>query len=244
MELGKLVRKYREAHKLSQAELGRAVGVSQATIDKIESGKTTLSRFLPRIAARLGIPQQDLDPLIGAQRHQGPREPDAAADDHRRPAHEALFEAEDERTPDREDAQRRIRVWSARTERAETDLPVYIADADAFPIDWIKRPPPLANVRNAYGLLVKDSAMEPEFWPGDIALVHPHLPPSPQSACVFKPDSPPDAERSQLAHLISFDSAAWHVQQWHPPSGGVGKFTLSRKEWPVCHRVVGKYSRG
>jgi transcriptional regulator with XRE-family HTH domain len=248
MELGELVRKYREAHRLSQAELGRAVGVSQATIDKIESGKTTLSRFLPRIAARLGIPQRDLDPLIGAQRHEGLREPGATADDDRPPAPDARFEAErgrqDERTLDREDAQRRSRVWSARTERAETDLPVYIANADAFPIDWIKRPPPLANVRNAYGLLVKDPAMEPEFWPGDIALVHPHLPPSPQSACVFRTDSPPDAERSQLAHLVSFDSAAWHVRQWHPPSGGGGKFTLSRKEWPVCHRVVGKYSRG
>src|SRR6516225_4098664 len=71
MELGALVRKYRELHGLSQAELGRSVGVSQATIDKIESGRTTLSRFLPRIAARLGIPQRDLDPLIGAKPYQG-----------------------------------------------------------------------------------------------------------------------------------------------------------------------------
>jgi transcriptional regulator with XRE-family HTH domain len=246
MELGDLVRKYREALKLSQAELGRAVGVSQATIDKIESGRTTLSRFLPRIAARLGIPQRDLDPFIGAQRHQGPREPDASEYDYAPPSRESPVEQQrwqDERTADREDALRRGRAPSARTIPAETDLPVYVANVDAFPIDWVKRPPPLANVRNAYGLLVRDPAMEPEFWPGDIALVHPHLPPSPRSACVFKTQSPPDAEQSQLAHLVSFDSAAWHVRQWNRP-GEDGTFTLLRREWPMCHRVVGKYSRG
>jgi hypothetical protein len=86
--------------------------------------------------------------------------------------------------------------------------------------------------------------MEPEFWPGDMALVHPHLPPSPQSACVFKTASPPDAEQSQLAHLVRFDNAAWHLRQWNPPPGTDGEFTLSRREWPICHRVVGKYSRG
>jgi transcriptional regulator with XRE-family HTH domain len=252
MELGGLVRKYREALGLSQAQLGRAVGVSQATIDKIESGRTTLSRFLPRIAARLGIPQRDLDPFIGAPRQPGLREAEAdeSYGDLRRgrPEEEAL-----RAIARREDEHRRNRVAAARIEpnrpglmapSAETDLPVYVADVDAFPIDWVKRPPPLANVFGAYGFLVKDSAMEPEFWPGDIALVHPYLPPGPQSACVFKTEAPPGEAQSQLKHLVSFDAEAWHVRQWNPPQGMKHGFTLARKEWPICHRVVGKYSRG
>jgi transcriptional regulator with XRE-family HTH domain len=263
MELGDLVRKYRELHGLSQAELGRAVGVSQATIDKIESGRTTLSRFLPRIAARLGIPQRDLDPFIGAQhlrpgvrepgpRESGLREPDAAPyrADERLPLDRERQRDEDERGPLNDDALRRSRASKSgfapgpAAAAAETDLPVFVANVDAFPIDWVKRPPPLANVFQAYGLLVKDTAMEPEFWPGDIALVHPHLPPIPQSACVFKTETPPGGERSQLKHLVSFDDAVWHVRQWNPPKGMKREFTLSREEWPVCHRVVGKYSRG
>jgi transcriptional regulator with XRE-family HTH domain len=263
MELGGLVRKYREALGLSQAELGRAVGVSQATIDKIESGRTTLSRFMPRIAARLGIPQRDLDPFIGAP----PRQPElrgADADESReygdlrrgRPEEESLHATgrrrEDMARRD-EEALRRSRPAAVRGDpnkpsltapSAETDLPVYVADVDAFPIDWVKRPPPLANVVGAYGFLVKDSAMEPEFWPGDVALVHPHLPPGPQSACVFRTEAPPGEAHTQLKHLVSVDAAVWHVRQWGPPQGMKREFTLSRKEWPICHRVVGKYSRG
>jgi transcriptional regulator with XRE-family HTH domain len=254
MELGALVRKYRELHGLSQAELGRAVGVSQATIDKIENGRTTLSRFLPRIAARLGIPQRDLDPLIGAhprepgRRESGLREPgDAPYPADEGPAGIGQNRHDDGRGRSPDDARRNQMHkpgFASAAPAAETDLPVYVANVDAFPIDWVKRPPPLANVFRAYGLLVKDTAMEPEFWPGDIALVHPHLPPSPQSACVFKTETPPGGERSQLKHLVGFDDNVWHVRQWNPPPGMKREFALNRKEWPVCHRVVGKYSRG
>ena len=261
-----MIRKYREALGLSQAELGKAVGVSQATIDKIESGRTMLSRFLPRIAARLGIPLKELDPLIEAhQRQSGFREPDAAeAGEYgsaRGPAGEAELDGMSMPPPSArdevslqdvarrlDDALRRNAAASAKPAPAfaeeTTDLPVFVANVDAFPIDRVKRPPPLAKVVGAYGLLIKDPAMEPEFWPGDIALVHPHLPPLPQSACVFKTETPPGGERSQLKHLVRFDDATWHVRQWNPPQGMKGEFRLSRKEWPVCHRVVGKYSRG
>jgi transcriptional regulator with XRE-family HTH domain len=248
MELGALVRKYRERLGLSQAELGRAVGVSQATIDKIENGRTTLSRFLPRIAARLGIPQRELDPLIGAKPYREPAAGPHLPDDDLPPRMERRPE-EDERGLSG-DAMRRSRMSKPgfapgpAAPAVETDLPVYVANVDAFPIDWVKRPPPLANVFRAYGLLVKDTAMEPEFWPGDVALVHPHLPPIPQSACVFKTETPPGGERSQLKHLVRFDDAVWHVRQWNPSPGMKPEFTLSRDEWPVCHRVVGKYSRG
>jgi transcriptional regulator with XRE-family HTH domain len=262
MELGGMIRKYREALGLSQAELGKAVGVSQATIDKIENGRTALSRFLPRIAARLGIPLKQLDPLIEVQQRQpGQQESDAAGPPEHRSSRGAAREEEPRnraamspmsfspRTVESRHEMLRLDAAAPAESRPalapdEADLPVYVANVDAFPIDRVKRPPPLANVRGAYGLLIKDPAMEPEFWPGDIALVHPHLPPLPQSACVFKTETPPGGERSQIKHLVSFDNATWRVRQWNPPQGTKGEFTLSRKEWPVCHRVVGKYSRG
>ena len=36
----------------------------------------------------------------------------------------------------------------------------------------------------------------------------------------------------------------WYLRQWTPPEGMKADSTLSRQEWPICHRVVGKYSRG
>lgn len=256
MELGDLVRKHRERLGLSQAELGRAVGVSQATIDKIESGRTTLSRFLPRIAARLGIPQRELAPFTGAQ--PPPPEEDYSGREraYLHVPEEPMFASGP--PPDEGDVRRRqdmarrqgdalrSRDFNAKpglTAAETAELPVYIAGIDAFPIDWVRRPPPLANVHGAYGLLVKDTVMEPEFWPGDVVLVHPHLPPGPQSACVFRTETL-SGEHAQLKHLVRFDDAAWHVRQWNPQPGTKGEFMLARKDWPICHRVVGKYSRG
>lgn len=57
MEIGDRIRLRREELSQSQAELGRAVGISQAAIEKIEKGKTRRSRFLPQILAKLGLPQ-------------------------------------------------------------------------------------------------------------------------------------------------------------------------------------------
>jgi len=57
MEIGDRIRQKREELGQSQAELGRAIGISQAAIDKIESGKTRRSRYLPQLLAKLGLPQ-------------------------------------------------------------------------------------------------------------------------------------------------------------------------------------------
>lgn len=58
--LGEKIREKREALKMSQADLGRLVGVSQATIDKIESGTTKQSKFLVQVARALKLPFEDV----------------------------------------------------------------------------------------------------------------------------------------------------------------------------------------
>lgn len=55
MAIGDDIRARRIELKLSQADLGKLVKLSQAAIDKIESGKTQKSRFLPEILAALGM---------------------------------------------------------------------------------------------------------------------------------------------------------------------------------------------
>lgn len=128
----------------------------------------------------------------------------------------------------------------------ERDLPVYGAAEGGGgalvvsndPVDYVRRPAPLAQVKDGYGLIIVGESMVPELKPGETGLVHPHLPPIAGEPCVFYSDDRGD----QLVTVKSFVKSTtthWHVEQWNPPK----RFTLDRKEWPRCERIVGKYSR-
>lgn len=57
-----LVRERRKALGLSQQQLADLAGVSQTTIDKIENGRVSRSKFLQQILLRLGVVSESLDP--------------------------------------------------------------------------------------------------------------------------------------------------------------------------------------
>ncbi|RFC65484.1 S24 family peptidase [Fulvimarina endophytica] len=127
------------------------------------------------------------------------------------------------------------------------DLPVYAAarggDGHIIvtfdPVEFVKRPAPLAHVKEGYGLLVTGDSMVPAYRPGDTALVNPRLP-AERGEDVILYHNPPDGEaEATVKHLVAFNDREWTLQQYNPPE----TFTLSRIEWPICHRVVGKYNR-
>ncbi|HEY4202610.1 MAG TPA: helix-turn-helix domain-containing protein [Devosiaceae bacterium] len=105
-------------------------------------------------------------------------------------------------------------------------------------IDEIKRPAELENVRGGYGLLIKGDSMVPALWEGDMALVNPHLPPARQRNVILY-HTPPDGGEIEaiVKQLNGWTEREWHLQQWNPNR----EFKEFRQEWPVCHRVVGKY---
>lgn len=210
MEPGQLIKQRREAKGWSQAELGRLVGISQPAIKKIEDGDTSNSRFLPRVAAFLDIPLNDLDPSMS--------------------------------TPSETIPAKRL--------MGEQDFPIH-ASAEGGPgqiivssdaVDWVPRPAPLAHVPGSYGLLVSGTSMEPEYRPGDTALVNPHLPIIGDEVYIFYAERHGEG-RATIKHLRRQAPDAWHVSQWNPPDGGKKDFTLPRREWQWAHRVLGKYSR-
>lgn len=209
MELKDNLTRLREAKKWSQSELAQRAGVSQQTIAAIESGRTRRPREIFAIAAALGASVSDLDRSLSA-------------------------------APERQQQH----LSSIRNDR---DLPVYAAveggDGSMIitwePVEWNARPAPLVNVRGGYGIYVVGDSMFPAFEPGDVALVNPHIPPSPQRNAVFFQDNPNDGTKGMIKRLRRITSTEWLVEQHNPAR----EFALPRSEWTQCQIVVGKYAR-
>lgn len=72
-ELGERIRSFRNSRQLTQAQLGEALGVSQAQIVAYEKGLRRLQVFsLPTLTRVLGV---SLDELVGEDRRAGKRGP-------------------------------------------------------------------------------------------------------------------------------------------------------------------------
>lgn len=202
---GDKIRTAREARGWSQAELGEKVGTSQQTIDKLERGIVSHSRYLRQILSIL-----------------------------------QLSEGEAANAPIPLSVGKEINHLLG-----QRDLPVYGAAEggdgaliiSVEPVDYVRRPAPLENVKDGYGLIVLLDSMVPEFRPGDTALIHPHLPPVAGKACVFYADDGAGQVRTVIKSFVRQTATHWHVEQWNPPK----KFSLDKKEWQRCHRVVGRY---
>jgi phage repressor protein C with HTH and peptisase S24 domain len=105
-------------------------------------------------------------------------------------------------------------------------------------VDRVEMPAVLKDVQGAYGILIDGESMQPEYWPGDIAWVHPHLRPARGRNHIFY-HTPPEGVEAEaiIKRLNDWNDRAWHLEQWNPHK----QFDEFRKEWPICHRVVGKY---
>lgn len=212
--IGEKIRAKREELGLSQAQLGKqAGGISQATVDKIESGQTLRSKFMPQIAQRLGIPLDEIYPeLSGMPTPELPPAP---------PAPVILTE-------------RDFPVYAS----AEGGPGEIIRSTD--PIDFVPRPAPVAHVKEAYGLIITGESMMPEFNPGDVALVNPKLPLIGGKAFIFYAEMDGEA-RATIKRLRRATPSEWLVSQHNPPRGRAKDFTLPRGEWQWAHRVFGKH---
>jgi phage repressor protein C with HTH and peptisase S24 domain len=206
----------RKAKGLSQTELAAAAKVSQQLIASIETGGTRTTKYLMRLAKILEVTPEQLDP--------------------------EWTNLEEARPPG---------AIPGSTVSARRDLPIH-ASGEAGggsitifsdPVDWLPRPPLVAQVRNAYGLYVTGESMVPEFEPGDIALVNPHLPLITETTCIFY-QATKDETHATIKRLRRLSDDTWYLRQWNPPARAKADFTLARKEWPIAHRLVGKYSRG
>lgn len=104
------------------------------------------------------------------------------------------------------------------------------------PISVVLRPQPLEHVRGGYGLLVVVDSMMPIVRAGDIVLVNPHLPPRLDDICLFIHTINDIRTLLTLKEFRGQNTDSWQVKQYYPKER---IFSLSKRDWPKCHVIVG-----
>lgn len=212
MQPGEIIKEAREKRDWSQKQLGDFVGISQPAIKKIEDGVTTQSKFLPKIAQVLELDLALLDSSLSSQ------------------------VIEDYKAPLQTNGKPDFKIYAS----AEGGPGEIIRSAE--PVDFVPRPTHLVHVRDAYGLLITGSSMEPEYNGGEMAIVEPSLPVVSNEVYIFYAERDGEA-RATIKKLRRATSDNWLVTQHNPPDGRAKDFLLSRREWAVAHRVTGKFTR-
>lgn len=212
MPLASNIRVRRSQLNLSQKDLALKAGVSQQLIAALENGAVRSTKFLHEIAVALGTTIGELEPKFGMT---APA-PDMAATDPGRHEDLPVFSAED-----------------------NDDGTIAVS---LEPVDYISRPSPLEFVRGSYGLIIVNELMAPEFEIGDIVLVNPHLPPIPNSSCVFYA-ADREKPRSHILRLLRSSRSEWCVTSWSFTPDARSERILPRDLWNKCHRIVGRYNR-
>lgn len=215
---GDMVRDERERQGLSQQELAGLANTTQASIDRIERNVVERSRSAPEVAAALGIAfplSKKSKGLATTQAVTAPVDKGALVG-----------------VPD-------LPIYTAVRAGAIDDSVLVNPD----PIDYVKRPEPLAKAKNGYGLYILGDSMFPAYKHGDLALIHPNLPATAGDEVVVCSQDVNGEHYAVIKLLVRATADKWHLKQYNPPEGEPAEFTLDRREWPICHLVVGNYRK-
>lgn len=142
----------------------------------------------------------------------------------------------EDRPPLQRDSRPDFRIYAS----AEGGAGEIIRSAD--PVDFVPRPTHLVHVRDAYGLFITGTSMEPEYNGGEMAIVEPSMPIIPGEVYIFYAERDGEA-RATIKKLRRQTADNWLVTQHNPPEGKSKDFQLSRREWSIAHRVTGKFTR-
>lgn len=105
-------------------------------------------------------------------------------------------------------------------------------------IEHVKWPSILDGVKGAYGIRIVGDSMEPAFFQGDMALVHPGLPAQRGKNCILYSHDLPDGEIEAIVkYVVGWTETEWLLRQYNPRLD----FKEPRADWPTCHVIVGRY---
>jgi phage repressor protein C with HTH and peptisase S24 domain len=220
-DLGDRIRLARRAAGLKQHELAKHFDVARVSVTQWEAGKTRPDPDkLPALAVVLKVSLPWLMEGVGDPPKARAQEPDTF-------------------TP---------QIIPGAELVGDRDFPIYAATAGGDGhmivttdvIERVRRPANLEGVTGAYGILITGNSMAPAYRHGDMALIHPGLQPLNDEVHVFYDHDPKTGEgESMIKNLLSYTADKWRLEQFNPER----KFSVDRVDWPICHRVVGKYNR-
>lgn len=196
MTLGQKIRQAREAKGLSQSQVGQLFGISRSAVSQWESDAVVPeTQKLKALAAALG---KDVGWLL----ENGKDQPVFEVPHYGQPA-----------LPDR----------AFPVQFGARDLPVFGSAKGSFsgeavdsssPVEWILRPPVLAGVKNAFGVYVVGTSMEPRYHQGEIVLVHPGRPKGRGAYVVVLLTD----DTAIVKRLLRQTDDFWEVEQLNPPA--------------------------
>lgn len=239
MTLGERVRKEREARGWTQPYLAEVVGLDSSTINKIELGKSRVPRNFLRIAAALGIEEDEALRVLNEARAQ---EEGAAP----RPAAPPIM------TPFRIKGSSKPFGTPGVIPRMPTPplnktLPVlgYAAGGNtgAFRMsdvgsDTVLCPPQLEHVSGAYAVYVYGESMEPRFYPGETVYVHPRLPVARGDFVVVQLSDEGETEPTEgiIKQYIGQTDEGLILHQFTPESADLPPIPLARVR--AIHKII------
>ena len=212
------LRSYRRRADLTLEQLARAAGTTAAQISKLEKGERRLTvDWITRLAPLLGIEMADL--LVAPSQ---PSPTTTVPANLVLPGGDAAFAG----IPMAGDPRDFIPVRSAG--RGGNEQEMFLQDG---PIDYVRRPPSLAQVRDAYAIYVVGDSMQPRFRPGQILHVNPFKPAQPGAGVVVTKIN----GAVLIKEFVRQDSKTLHVRQYNPAEA----LDYLTAEIAAVHTVVG-----
>lgn len=222
MIVGIRVQQRREQLGLSQAELGELVGVSQQAVNLIETGKTKNPRYIVSLAKAL---QTSTDWLQGTSENVN----EAAATT--QPPVSNVVPAPGVSVPTPLEMPRNLPVRGSAA--CSSGNGAFQIETDV--VDWVRRPPILNGISDAYALYLTGDSMEPKWSSGDLVLVHPKRPVRPGDHVVLiLQDGPHETPYAFCKRLVRRHGGIVTVEQYNPR----GTRDFQESNIMAIHRVL------
>ncbi|RED52132.1 XRE family transcriptional regulator [Aestuariispira insulae] len=102
-------------------------------------------------------------------------------------------------------------------------------------VDYVRRPPGIANAADVYAVYIEGDSMEPRFYPGELVYVNPHRPARPGDFVVIQMQNGLHAEiQSYCKKLIRKSDETLYLEQFNPKTN----LELPLGDVRAIHRIL------
>lgn len=226
-ERANLINAIRTELGLSQAKLAELVGTSQQSIDRIEKGTTSHSRFIEPI----------LNVLFQLTTSDDARDKIAAIREYTIHIHtsEEIVAIRSREMYERDDN-------TTTTSNIGSEFsPIYAINdgkLSAYKVEEIIRPYKFRNIYDLYGILVPDNKMSPAYLYDDTVLFNPNIPARPGNDVLMRQNTGLGYTFAFMAILNRIEDEHWIVSQ----HSGATETVHALSEW-AAHVAVARFIR-